>query len=152
MSATGLEQAVAAPKDLAKSSIIPQFSGPFKPLPAETTNSASGKGISPSGFLVEITLMAADPAFPLVSSIAQSLHDFSGWILFGSNEIIFVEEFTFTKPIAFPENTFTLILPSPSGNATAPETSPAFKRTDNLGATAFPIKSWEKTIVEVPFP
>jgi hypothetical protein len=42
---------------LAKSSTIPQFSGPFNPLPAETTNSASGSGISPSGFFVVITFI-----------------------------------------------------------------------------------------------
>ena len=40
-SETGLEHAVAAPKTSANSSTIPQFSGPFKPLPAETTTSAS---------------------------------------------------------------------------------------------------------------
>ena len=39
-SETGLEQAVAAPKTSASSSIIPQFSGPFKPRPPETTISA----------------------------------------------------------------------------------------------------------------
>src|SRR5690606_9606051 len=38
---TGLEQAVAAPSTFAKSSSIPQFSGPFNPLPPETTISAS---------------------------------------------------------------------------------------------------------------
>src|SRR6188508_1375082 len=41
---TGLEQAVAAPSMAASSSTIPQFSGPFIPRPAETTNSASGNG------------------------------------------------------------------------------------------------------------
>ncbi len=41
MSETGLEHAVAAPKTVAKSSIKCQFSGPFKPLPPETTISAS---------------------------------------------------------------------------------------------------------------
>ena len=40
-SETGLEHAVAAPRTSANSSTIPQFSGPFKPLPAETTTSAS---------------------------------------------------------------------------------------------------------------
>ena len=35
MSATGLEQAVVAPIVLARSSTIPQFSGPLRPLPAE---------------------------------------------------------------------------------------------------------------------
>ena len=39
MSETGFEQAVAAPKTSAKSSIIFQFSGPLRPLPPETTTS-----------------------------------------------------------------------------------------------------------------
>ncbi len=41
ISETGFEQAVAAPKTSAKSSIKCQFSGPFKPRPPETTMSAS---------------------------------------------------------------------------------------------------------------
>ena len=45
ISATGLEHAVVAPNESAKSSTIPQFSGPFNPLPAETTSSASDNGI-----------------------------------------------------------------------------------------------------------
>ena len=78
ISATGREQAVAAPKDFAKFSIIPQFSGPFNPLPAETTSSASGKRISPSGFFVEITFIAAAPPKPFVSSTGQLVPVFSG--------------------------------------------------------------------------
>jgi len=41
MSETGLEQAVAAPRVSAKSSIKCQFSGPLSPRPPETTTSAS---------------------------------------------------------------------------------------------------------------
>ena len=41
MSDTGLEQAVAAPKTVARASIKYQFSGPFRPLPPDTTISAS---------------------------------------------------------------------------------------------------------------
>ena len=37
MSPTGLEHAVEAFRAFARSSTIPQFSGPFNPLPAETT-------------------------------------------------------------------------------------------------------------------
>ena len=47
-SLTGLLHAVAAPSSCASSSTIPQFSGPFKPRPADMTNSASGKGIIPA--------------------------------------------------------------------------------------------------------
>ena len=47
MSETGFEHAVAAPNVFAKSSIIFQFSGPLRPLPAETTISASAIEISP---------------------------------------------------------------------------------------------------------
>ena len=55
--------------------------------------------------------------------------------------MILTAELTFTAPIAFPEKTFTLTVPSASGIEIAPETKPAFNLTDNLGATAFPIKS-----------
>src|SRR5690554_7254354 len=49
-SETGLEQAVAAPKTSANSSIIPQFSGPFNPRPPETTISASAMVTFPVTF------------------------------------------------------------------------------------------------------
>src|SRR5687767_3430967 len=47
MSATGREQAVVAPNTPASSSTIFQFSAPFKPRPALTTISASGRGTVP---------------------------------------------------------------------------------------------------------
>src|SRR5690606_17026333 len=111
-----------------------QFSGPFKPRPADTTNSASGTGISPSGCFVEITFTFGSPAFPANASTVALPPVASGWIELGNKEIIFFAVLTFTAPKAFPENTFTLIVPSPSGNAIAPETNPAFKRTDKRGA------------------
>ena len=55
MSETGFEQAVAAPKVLARSSIKFQFSGPFIPLPAETTISASAMDIFPETFSEDST-------------------------------------------------------------------------------------------------
>ena len=47
ISETGFEHAVAAPKISASSSIIFQFSGPFKPRPADTITSASERDIFP---------------------------------------------------------------------------------------------------------
>ena len=56
ISDTGFEQAVAAPSVPAKSSIKFQFSGPFIPLPAETTISASAIEICPDTFSDELTV------------------------------------------------------------------------------------------------
>ena len=55
MSETGLEQAVAAPSVFAKSSTKFQFSGPFKPLPPETTISASAIEIFSSSSIIDLT-------------------------------------------------------------------------------------------------
>ena len=85
---------MAAPRALARFSIIPQFSGPFIPLPADTTNSASGKGISPSGRLTEITFINAAPASPLISSTGQFEPLSSAGILLGKRDIIFTADFT----------------------------------------------------------
>ena len=52
ISDTGLEQAVAAPRVSAKVSIISQFSGPLRPLPAETTISASAIVTLPVSFSI----------------------------------------------------------------------------------------------------
>ena len=62
-------------------------------------------------------------------------------MLFGKSEITLISEETFTFPIALPEKTFTLTAPSASGIEIAPAINPACKRTDNLGATALPIRS-----------
>ena len=56
MSETGLEHAVAAPNVSARSSIKFQFSGPFIPLPAETTISASAIEICPDTFSDDSTV------------------------------------------------------------------------------------------------
>ena len=62
---TGLEQAVAAFKTSANSSIIGQFSGPFRPLPAETTVSASAMVTLPvtlsilSDFIPDVAISAS---------------------------------------------------------------------------------------------
>ena len=70
-SETGLEQPVAAPNKEANSSIIPQFSGPFKPLPPETTNSASGKEILSLALIISLTIVwkSCAPVLGLKSSI-----------------------------------------------------------------------------------
>ena len=87
ISATGLEQAVVAPRELASSSTIPQFSGPFNPLLAETTNSASGNGIpSPSGFN-SLTFILASTKSSL-NSVIEAVVLFSlGGIELGNIEI-----------------------------------------------------------------
>ena len=53
---------------------------------------------------------------------------------------------------AFPEKTFFLTTKPllVSGNATAPETRPAFNLADNLGAIAFPSTLFENTITVAP--
>src|SRR5690606_16122657 len=81
---TGLEQAVAAPKTDANSSIIPQFSGPFKPRPADTTMSASAIFTLPVTLSTHSTFMpdsgiagenASAEAFPEDSTKPKELFD-----------------------------------------------------------------------------
>ena len=64
ISDTGLEQAVAAPKVAAKSSIKCQFSGPFKPLPPDTTTSASAMLTCPVAASTAVTLSCWSPMPP----------------------------------------------------------------------------------------
>ena len=63
MSDTGREQAVVAPMESARSSMMPQFSGPLRPRPAETTSSASGSGARspPLGWAASSTSTRAAP-------------------------------------------------------------------------------------------
>ncbi len=63
MSDTGFEHAVAAPRTEAKSSIMPQFSGPFIPRPAETTISASAMVTFPDTFSTLCTLIPKSASF-----------------------------------------------------------------------------------------
>jgi len=71
-SETGLEQAVAAPKSAAKSSIKFQSSGPFYPRPPDTTISASAIDTFPDAFSIDSTFIPKSwsPMFGLkVSSV-----------------------------------------------------------------------------------
>src|SRR5690606_11261803 len=84
ISDTGLEQAVAAPKTSANSSIMPQFSGPFNPLPPDTTISASAMATLPFTLSTDSTLIseatkeglkASSVAFPVDSTKPKELFD-----------------------------------------------------------------------------
>ena len=55
-SETGLEHAVAAPSTSAKSSTNPQFSGPLRPRPPETTTSASAMVTLPTALSTDSTV------------------------------------------------------------------------------------------------
>ena len=76
-SETGLEHAVAALSVFAKSSIIFQFSGPFIPLPAETT-------ISASSILTEPLESSTDS-----KTIPDSMKSFSMFSIIGSDLFLF---------------------------------------------------------------
>ena len=67
ISDTGFEHAVAAPRTSASSSTKCQFSGPFNPLPAETTTSASAIVTFPLCFSIFDTVIVDD-----ISSIWKS--------------------------------------------------------------------------------
>ena len=66
-----LEHAVAAPKISARSSTICQFSGPFKPLPPETTMSASAIVTLVVIFSIDVTLFSADLILNFISFIKE---------------------------------------------------------------------------------
>ena len=70
----------------------------------------------------------------------------------GLSAIIFTAVFTAIFANAFPEKTFFLTI-NPfevSGNATAPDTRPAFSLADRRGASAFPFTLFENTSTVAP--
>src|SRR5690606_7417256 len=131
-SATGRLHARAACNVFARSSTIPQFSGPFSPLPALTTISASVRGISPLDLLTLVTFTR--PASTVVSKGTTSALPSPAVILyaFGFSAITLTSVLIAILANAFPEKTlFLTVNPfAVSGNATAPETSPAFNLSD----------------------
>ena len=72
-SETGFEHAVAAPKTSAKFSMRCQFSGPFNPLPPETTISASAIVTLFDVFSTENTLFLLSEMLKLKSEISVSV-------------------------------------------------------------------------------
>lgn len=88
---TGFEQAVAAPSTSASSSIIPQFSGPLRPLPPETTMSASAMVSFPETLSILVTLML------------RSASDIST-----EKEVIVASVFNSLRPKEFPDKPMTL--------------------------------------------
>jgi len=66
--------------------------------------------------------------------------------------MIFTGVLIATLAKAFPEKTFFLTTKPlvVSGNPTAPDTNPAFKRMESLGAMAFPSTLFENTITSDP--
>src|SRR5687768_17186984 len=75
-SETGFEQAVAAPKESASSSKIFQFSGPFKPLPPETTISASGNDTLFVVLTISFTVVLKSDLFKL--TLNSSIDELEG--------------------------------------------------------------------------
>ena len=143
---------MAAPNTLARSKIIPQFSGPFKPRPPLTTISASVNGTSP------LTLFTA-VIFTLGSSIETATATTSAtpspmvvWKLFGFKEITLIGEVIFIWANALPLKTvfFTVKPLVVSGNAIAPATNPAFNLADTRPAMALPVWLWAITITVAP--
>src|SRR5690606_6976461 len=105
MSLTGFEQAVAAPNESASSSIIPQFSGPFIPRPADTTNSASVNVILPAALVLLTIVVPVPVGLTLIFSSAQvTLFSFK-LVLLGVIAITFLSEFKATLANPFPEKT-----------------------------------------------
>ena len=147
ISDTGLLHAVAAPKSLARSVTNPQFSGPFRPRPPETTISASERDTSPSTFFVETTFTLAEGVVATngfteaIASILVTGNEF------GLRVIIFIAVLIPTCAKALPPNTFFLTTKPllVSGKSIAPVTSPAFKKTLRLGAIAFPSILFDNT-------
>src|SRR5690348_11474370 len=151
-SATGRLQAVAACNTFASSSTMPQFSGPFKPRPALTTISASVKGTSPLALDTPVTFILGSSAVMEDVTTSAVPPVSATWYAFGFNAMILTGVFTAILAKALPENTFFLTT-NPldvSGNATAPDTRPAFNLTDKRGAMALPSTLLEKTITVAP--
>ncbi len=98
MSETGFEQAVAAPRVVAKSSIRCQFSGPFRPRPPDTTMSASAM----------LTWPLAFSTFSTSKLVAIGVADLSSALIsFGFSDMA---KELFDKPIMFTSLSRTQVL------------------------------------------
>src|SRR5690606_20592988 len=129
---TARQHARAACIVFAWSTTMPQFSGPVSLLPTLTTISASVRGISPLDLLTLVTFTR--PASTFVSKGTTSALPSPAVILyaFGFSAITFTSVLIAILANAFPGNTLFLTMNpfAVSGNATAPETSPAFNLSD----------------------
>ena len=135
-SETGFEQAVAAPRISASSSIIAQFSGPFNPRPADTTTSASAIVTLSFALSMEVTLVddvvklganASICAAAFFSTIPNELLD-TPTILIGV-DISVLQNALLVNAVRFTVNGFRF-----DGVATTFGTYPALRPTASRGA------------------
>ena len=93
--------------------------------------------------ITEFKLNGTTSAVPLPSVMVKA---------FTFSEMTLISVLIVTLAKALPEKTFlrTLNPPDVSGNAVAPATRPAFSRTATLGAKAFPLELFEKTMIFAP--
>src|SRR5690606_28008702 len=132
----------------------PQFSGPFRPRPPETTSSASVSGTAPVTLLVSFTCTPKSLSSKLTSSfstVAEPSPFFTGKVL-GIRVTTLISLVTLTWAKALPEKTvfFTTKPLAVSGCATAPATIPAFSLAATRGATDLPVTSWLATTTYAP--
>ena len=139
MSLTGRLHAVVASKVVASSSTMPQCSGPFKPRPAETTRTASGRGTDPSllDALKPVTFNDASPTSGANDSTSATAPPVSTPKALGVVVMTFTSESTDTWAMALPLNTLRCTV-LPSSTPVTPGTMPAPNRTATRGATARP--------------
>ena len=151
MSLTGRLHAVVASRVVANSSTMPQCSGPFRPRPADTTRTASGRGTEPSllDALNPVTFSEASPTSGANDATAASGPPPSTPNALGVVVMTFTSESTETWAMALPLNTFRFTV-LPSSNPVTPGTMPAPRRTATRGATARPTWLWGATTREAP--
>mmetsp|Transcript_3334 Transcript_3334/g.7844 ORF Transcript_3334/g.7844 Transcript_3334/m.7844 type:complete len:245 (-) Transcript_3334:916-1650(-) len=148
-SETGLEHAVAAPNTSANSSIIPQFSGPFIPLPADTTTSASAIVTFPDTLSTDATftpnnesskLGAKDSAVAAPEFSTNPNELFETPIIFTSELSSVILNALFVNAVLFTVKGLVLV-----GAATTLEAYPASKFTAKIGANVL-LSALELTI------
>src|SRR5690606_26265065 len=150
---TGFEQAVAAPSASANSSMIPQFSGPFNPLPPDTTISASGKETLSVARIISFTTVVKSSGEGWFSNATISAS--TGLSLnskaFAFKAITLTAEFNSVTANALPENAVFLtrnILPSIVGNSTTPFAKPATSFAASRGANPLPLNELDSTTMD----
>ena len=121
ISATGLEQAVAAPSTSASSSIMYQFSAALSPRPPDTTIEASSNNTLPVAFSVAIIFISkslSERVGKKGSTIAGVGFSFTPKAL-GANPTIFIGVVILFKLTALLEKALLLIVKSFSGSEMA---------------------------------
>src|SRR5690606_20024059 len=149
-SETGFEQAVAAPSTLANSSIIPQFSGPFIPRPAETTISASGREILSVARTISLTITLKSWSFRsgVKSTISAEPPVSFKSKAFGLTAITLTAELITSVAKALLENAVfltSICSPLKVGRLIAPSAKPASSLAATLGPNPFPLNELERT-------